>query len=824
MKAISTENRRSLPFVSVVTPTFNRAEFLPYLLYMYRYQDYPAECRELVILDDSPKSHQDIINTLTQGRPESFNIRYIHHPERLALGKKRNMLNELAQGEYILCMDDDDYYPADKISYTIEMMQKHGATISGSDQIPIWYSHINRLFKTHSFGNQHILNGTFCYHRNYLKKHRYDDDCNLGEELAFTNGFTVSPLQLPGERTIMCVSHSHNTFDKDFVLGNSESLDAALDDVVSDAMLKNWYQSLHNATHSRPIEWGFIDKVVVINLDRRTDRWRQISEELAQLQAPADKIVRLSACEDDDGHAGRRRSHLEALKMAQREGWKNYLLLEDDAVLLKQEKYVNALNGLSNSLSALGWQAVILGGQINRGRPLNSLPGIVHATDCQRVCAYLVNAPYYATLAQQMTLDPSATLEEQWRPLLEQGKWLACSPSLSYQRAGYSDIEKKESDNVRFYFNRVNKNHRTEKLQASQQPIANLLGEKIGFYIGNPFHYQLYRTVLPVLQAAGYACDLLLDDAQPPERLDGIKRLLASLENRELSGSPLSEVKNRQQRYACLVSPFYTPKIKGLAEVNVRAMPTQTNAVWNFAWWNLFYQRQLCYSSYDRRALSINDSAVIVGDPRFDDWHNDRVDLSALSSLRLDERKPTLLYAPSLDARASMLQWAEQLEPLSQAFNLVTLLHNDDDLRARSPLASFKRLYKRAVNDDALLLPLLKKADVVLSDDDARLFDALHAGKRAIVLQAQEQPTIQTADDASRELRAHLPAARDVAELRQRLAEPSDADMEDLRRRYCDAYMDGRAGERAAQEIIGALEENKEEHVLLESIKSKLFN
>lgn len=320
-------------------------------------------------------------------------------------------------------------------------------------------------------------------------------------------------------------------------------------------------------------------------------------------------------------------------------------------------------------------------------------------------------------------------------------------------------------------------------------------------------------------------CDLLLDDAQSPERLDGIKRLLTSLEGCELSGSPLSEVKNRQQRYACLVSPFYTPKIKGLAEVNVRAMPTQANAVWNFAWWNLFYQRQLCYSSYDKRALSINDSAVIVGDPRFDDWHNGCVSLDALAPLRLDERKPTLLYAPSLDARASMLLWAERLEPLSQEYNLVTLLHNDDDLRARSPLSSFKRLSKRAVSDDALLLPLLKKADVVLSDDDARLFDALHAGKRAIVLQAQEQPSVQTTDTASRELRACLPAARDVTELRQRLADPNGSvDMEDLRRRYCDAYMDGRAGERAAREIIGALEEKREEHVLLDSIKGRLFN
>ena len=78
---------RVKPFVSVVTPARNRGAFLPYLLYMYRYQDYPADRRELIILDDSPQSHQHIIDHLTKGTPGSFNIRYIHHPEKLPLGK-----------------------------------------------------------------------------------------------------------------------------------------------------------------------------------------------------------------------------------------------------------------------------------------------------------------------------------------------------------------------------------------------------------------------------------------------------------------------------------------------------------------------------------------------------------------------------------------------------------------------------------------------------------------------------------------------------------------------------------------------------------------
>lgn len=488
---------RQKPFVSVVTPTWNRGAFLPWLVYMFRYQDYPADRRELVILDDSPQSHLPVIEQLTNGNPGAFNIRYIHYPERLALGKKRNMLNSLATGEYILCMDDDDYYPPDKISYTIAMMQRHRALISGSDQIPVWYSHINRIFKTRSFGAQNILNGTFCYHRNYLKKHRYDDACNLSEEESFTNKFTANPLQLPGERTILCISHSHNTFDKDFVLGASEPLNITLEEAIHDPLLRNRYLSLHNATCYQPIRWQALDRLVIVNLDRRADRLRQIRHELAQLNVPEEKIVRLAACDAEDGQWGRRQSHLQALQMAQQQGWRNYLLLEDDAVILKQEKHINVLNSLLASLASFPWQVLLLGGEICQGTVLKSLNGVIHARDCRKVCAYLVNGPYYSRLAQQMQTHPAATLEAQWQPLLREDKWLACYPSLSYQRPGYSDIEKRETDNIGHYFNKVTT--KSAHAETAAEMPASAGDETLCFYMETIENARFYSRIIQAL-------------------------------------------------------------------------------------------------------------------------------------------------------------------------------------------------------------------------------------------------------------------------------------------------------------------------------------
>ena len=830
------ETGREKPFVSVVTPTWNRAAFLPWLLYMFRYQDYPAQRRELVILDDSPQSHLPIIERLTQGNPAALNIRYIHHPEKLALGKKRNMLNDLATGEYILCMDDDDFYPADKISYTIAMMQRHRALISGSDQIPIWYSHINRIFKTRSFGPQNILNGTFCYHRNYLKKHRYDDDCNLSEEKGFTDNFTANPLQLPGERTILCISHSQNTFDKDFVLGASEPLTTTLEQVVSDPLLRNGYLSLHNASHHQTIPWDVVDRVVIVNLDKRPDRLQQIQQELAQLHVPVEKITRLAACEDENGQLGRRQSHLQALHLAQQQGWKNYLLLEDDTVFLKQEKHINVLTTLLNTLPKLPWEVILLGGEIQQGTTLKNLNGMIHARDCQKICAYLVNSPYYATLAQQMQHDPSDSPEAQWQPLLRDGKWLACYPSICFQRAGYSDIERQETDNIRFYFNKINRS--PESVKPIRQSRAQS-SDSIAFFMETSFHYALYRPIITALQAMGHRCSLLVNDRTYKPFLDEMLTTLKTIDDPALGGVRMSNVIQQGQRFACLVSPYYTPALKMLAKTHVRAMYGLAKEEWNHAWWNTFYQRILCYSHYSQQALDINGSAKVVGNPRFDRWHQGQFDVTLPASLRLDDNKPTILYAPTYGALSSLPHWAEKLSHLSREFNVITKLHHGTCSRPEeaASLALANKYLKKRADAPQHVLSLLAKADYVITDNSGFIFDAVHVDKRVILLDwpgmsalLDGQKSYSSPHSADQRIRNILPVARDMGELRTLLSPTFNwsalqTALTDIRHHYCDPFMDGKAGERAAQVIADAIAHPAEQQMntLLASLQHKLF-
>ncbi len=91
----------SRPFVSVITPTYNRRRFLPSLIECYKSQTYPKDRMEWIILDDGEDCVEDIFKEAAKKIP---NLRYIRREPKLLIGAKRNILNKEAKGEIIVAM------------------------------------------------------------------------------------------------------------------------------------------------------------------------------------------------------------------------------------------------------------------------------------------------------------------------------------------------------------------------------------------------------------------------------------------------------------------------------------------------------------------------------------------------------------------------------------------------------------------------------------------------------------------------------------------------------------------------------------------------
>lgn len=203
-----------LPFVSVCTPTFNRRPFINQMITNFLRQDYPKERMEWIIIDDGTDKIGDLVKDVPC-------VKYFSYDEKMSLGKKRNLMHEKSSGTIIVYMDDDDYYPACRVSHAVKKLRSNPkALCAGSSEIYIWFNGLNKLYQFGPYGPNHSTAGTFAFWRRLLNDHKYEDEAALAEEKAFLKNYTVPFVQLDPMKTILVFSHEHNTFDKRKLLEN----------------------------------------------------------------------------------------------------------------------------------------------------------------------------------------------------------------------------------------------------------------------------------------------------------------------------------------------------------------------------------------------------------------------------------------------------------------------------------------------------------------------------------------------------------------------------------------------------------------------------
>ena len=202
------------PFVSVCTPTYNRRHFIPFLIQNFQAQTYPKELMEWIIIDDGEDSVEDLFKDVEC-------VKYFRYNEKMKLGKKRNLMHEKSKGEILVYMDDDDYYPPDRVNHSVNRLRSRPeALAAGSSCMYIYFKHIDKIYQFGPYGPRHATAGTFAFKRQLLKETKYDDDAEMAEEKLFLKNYTIPFVQLDPLKTILCFSHDKNTFDKKKLLVN----------------------------------------------------------------------------------------------------------------------------------------------------------------------------------------------------------------------------------------------------------------------------------------------------------------------------------------------------------------------------------------------------------------------------------------------------------------------------------------------------------------------------------------------------------------------------------------------------------------------------
>lgn len=108
------------PHVSVVIPTYNRAELLRLALRSVQTQTSPA--KEIVVVDDGSTDHTaEVVSELAD---ESTHIIYLDGPHCNRLGELRNRGVAATTGEWIAFLDSDDIWSADRLDRQLNALRQ----------------------------------------------------------------------------------------------------------------------------------------------------------------------------------------------------------------------------------------------------------------------------------------------------------------------------------------------------------------------------------------------------------------------------------------------------------------------------------------------------------------------------------------------------------------------------------------------------------------------------------------------------------------------------------------------------------------------------
>jgi glycosyltransferase involved in cell wall biosynthesis len=214
-------NTNTKPTVSIITITqYKRFECIKILLDLIRIQTYP-NIIEWVIVEgsktdlDAESNKKNILELINEKQPNlPFKIVYVSKEKNVKLGELRNIGNKTCKSDITVCMDDDDYYPNNRVEHAVSKLSQSTCKIAGCSAHLMYDYDINMFVQMKQLGPNHSTNSCMAWKKEYLETNTHDSEKEFGEEQSFTKNFTEPMVQLDPFSTVILSSHSFNTFSK----------------------------------------------------------------------------------------------------------------------------------------------------------------------------------------------------------------------------------------------------------------------------------------------------------------------------------------------------------------------------------------------------------------------------------------------------------------------------------------------------------------------------------------------------------------------------------------------------------------------------------
>ena len=195
-----------LPNISIITPTGNRRKLFSIAINNYYNLIYPRNKIEWVIVDDGDEDLTDILSF-------SKSIKYIklNEPERLPLGKKRNICIENCNHDYIICMDDDDFYTPESALARVKILIKYpeidcvGCNSIGCYDLLTGKSYLS------TDGPKNISEASMGFRKRFWNERKYNNYDTYAENKYFILYRDHKIMTIPFQFIIIAINHKTNS-------------------------------------------------------------------------------------------------------------------------------------------------------------------------------------------------------------------------------------------------------------------------------------------------------------------------------------------------------------------------------------------------------------------------------------------------------------------------------------------------------------------------------------------------------------------------------------------------------------------------------------
>lgn len=268
------------PTVSIVTPTYNRKDFIDLMVRNWNKIDYPRHLLEWIIVDDSETT--ECYNKLMEIIGNSNSIRIIYLEKHLTIGEKRNYLASLAKHKYIVHMDDDDFYPNISVAARIRALLQFEKKIKtdgciGCTKVLCYDLITDQTFESYDQSTtidkipstpvlstipSTISESTLAYSKNYWNFQKFNDNDTVTECLEFIKNRENTLCNIPSSYVITQLTHMKNTINRRMRSNISTSSEGSFMNtlVVSDFNLIN---NLRAKVISEFPEWKIAKEFIV---------------------------------------------------------------------------------------------------------------------------------------------------------------------------------------------------------------------------------------------------------------------------------------------------------------------------------------------------------------------------------------------------------------------------------------------------------------------------------------------------------------------------------------------------------------------------------